>query len=111
MDAEEASHLMGALDFNAAVKELAAAVAFLKAEGSPQVGLTGFCMGGALTLAAASKGVEVKCIQPFYGIPPKEHFDVTAITVPVLVRLSPSAPFAGDTASVLRTDSATSPWL
>lgn len=75
---------MGALDFNAAVKELAAAVAFLKAEGSPQVGLTGFCMGGALTLAAASKGVEVKCIQPFYGIPPKEHFDVTAITVPVL---------------------------
>lgn len=37
VDAEEASHLMGALDFNAAVVELQAAVAWLKAEGSPQV--------------------------------------------------------------------------
>eukprot|EP00976_Prorocentrum_cordatum_P096107 1190435-Prorocentrum_minimum.AAC.1 len=55
VDAEEASHLMNNLDFMNAVEEIKQGIAFLKAEGSAKVGITGFCMGGALTFAAASK--------------------------------------------------------
>lgn len=46
---------MGKLDFMNAVEEMKAAIAFLKDEGSPKVAITGFCMGGALAFAAASK--------------------------------------------------------
>ncbi|KAK3265780.1 hypothetical protein CYMTET_25563, partial [Cymbomonas tetramitiformis] len=47
------------------------------------VGVTGFCMGGALTFGAAAKGADVACIAPFYGIPDPKYFDTTAIKIPV----------------------------
>ena len=48
--ANEAEHLMNALDFgDAASQDIAGAVAHLKDSGSAKVGVTGFCMGGALT--------------------------------------------------------------
>eukprot|EP00238_Polyblepharides_amylifera_P013096 CAMPEP_0196572236 /NCGR_PEP_ID=MMETSP1081-20130531/2316_1 /TAXON_ID=36882 /ORGANISM="Pyramimonas amylifera, Strain CCMP720" /LENGTH=219 /DNA_ID=CAMNT_0041889481 /DNA_START=796 /DNA_END=1452 /DNA_ORIENTATION=+ len=83
VDAEEASHLMGQLDFQTAVEEIQQAAAFLKQQGAPKVGVVGFCMGGALSFAAAAKGVGVECAAPFYGIPSAEYFDLTAIEVPV----------------------------
>ena len=42
--------------------------AFLKAEGSPKVGITGFCMGGALTLGGLAESPEISCGAPFYGV-------------------------------------------
>lgn len=39
-------------------------------------------MGGALTLAAASKFAHVSAAAPFYGLAP-DTFDMTAITCPV----------------------------
>lgn len=63
--AEEASHLMGSLDMKLAVGELSEAAQFLRAEGSPRVGVVGFCMGGALSLAAAQHAA-VNCAAPFY---------------------------------------------
>ena len=67
VDAEEASHLMGNLDFPGAVAEIGELSATLRAEGSPKVGVVGFCMGGALTLGAASKA-PFDAAAPFYGV-------------------------------------------
>src|ERR1039458_1759814 len=54
LEANEAEHLMHGLDFAAAARQdVRGAVQYLKATGSAKVGVTGFCMGGALTLLAA----------------------------------------------------------
>jgi len=68
VDAEEAHHLMSNLDFPKAVSEISAAAAFLKAEGSPTVGVTGFCMGGALAMGAVAASPDISCAAPFYGV-------------------------------------------
>jgi carboxymethylenebutenolidase len=83
---EEASHHMGALDWGLAVKEIAQAAAFLKAEGSSKVGATGFCMGGALTLLGAATCPDIVCAAPFYGIPRDERVDLSKLDKPILVR-------------------------
>ncbi|KAG2443094.1 hypothetical protein HYH02_009508 [Chlamydomonas schloesseri] len=82
VDAEEAAHLMNTLDFQNAVEELKQAVEYLKATGSPQVGATGFCMGGALTFCAAQH-TGVAAAAPFYGTPNPAICQVEKITVPL----------------------------
>ena len=59
VDAEEASHLMENLNWDHALYDLSDAAEHLLAEGSPTVGITGFCMGGALTLGALSKSQHI----------------------------------------------------
>mmetsp|Transcript_11725 Transcript_11725/g.25033 ORF Transcript_11725/g.25033 Transcript_11725/m.25033 type:complete len:236 (+) Transcript_11725:103-810(+) len=81
VDMEEAGHLMSNLDFPAAVEEIKAAAAFLKAEGCPTVGATGFCMGGALTLLSVAQADDIACGVPFYGVP--GGFDGSAVAKPV----------------------------
>eukprot|EP00930_Biecheleria_cincta_P081036 TRINITY_DN6962_c0_g2_i1.p1 TRINITY_DN6962_c0_g2~~TRINITY_DN6962_c0_g2_i1.p1 ORF type:complete len:274 (+),score=53.93 TRINITY_DN6962_c0_g2_i1:51-872(+) len=68
VDAEEAQHLMGNLNFPEAVTEIADAAAYLKSEGAPKVGVIGFCMGGALTLGSLAASEDITCGVPFYGI-------------------------------------------
>jgi carboxymethylenebutenolidase len=63
--------LMNGLDWAAALKDLQALIDHLHNTGSTSVGITGFCMGGALTLAAASNLRGLKAAVPFYGIPPQ----------------------------------------
>eukprot|EP00438_Fugacium_kawagutii_P015083 Skav214574 [mRNA] locus=scaffold57:88320:90406:+ [translate_table: standard] len=67
VDVEEASHMMGSLDFPNAVKEIQQAASFLKSEGSDKVGITGFCMGGALAMGGLAASAEIACGAPFYG--------------------------------------------
>lgn len=67
-DKEEAHHLMSNLDFPAAVAEIGHAAAHLKAEGSPCVGVVGYCMGGALALGGAYASADISCVASFYGI-------------------------------------------
>ncbi|MDO9313944.1 MAG: dienelactone hydrolase family protein [Burkholderiaceae bacterium] len=84
VEAEEAHHLMGGLDFgDAASQDIRGAVQFLKAR-SRKVGLTGFCMGGALTLLALTKVPEVDAGVVWYGYPPLEFIDTSAIRAPML---------------------------
>src|SRR5215831_10452998 len=53
LDAKEAEHLMTNLNFgDAASEDVRGAVQYLKKDGS-KVAITGFCMGGALTLLSA----------------------------------------------------------
>lgn len=68
--------LMTNLDFPAAVKELGQAVSYLKGSGATKVGVVGFCMGGALTFAAAQHA-GVDAAAPFYGCPDPAICDVS----------------------------------
>jgi carboxymethylenebutenolidase len=83
VEAEEAHHLMTGLNFgDAASQDIRGAVQFLKARSS-KVGVTGFCMGGALTLLALSMTPEVDAGVVWYGCPPLEFIDASKIKVPV----------------------------
>jgi carboxymethylenebutenolidase len=57
------------------------AMQYLK-KSSPKVGITGFCMGGAVAMLA-STAPEISCVAPFYGLPPEEYLDVSKIKIPV----------------------------
>ncbi len=84
VEAEEAHHLMTGLDFgDAATQDVRGAVLNLKARGS-KVGVTGFCMGGALTWLALSNVPEVDAGVSWYGMPPLEYIDAAKIKAPVL---------------------------
>ena len=54
VDAEEASHLMTSLDWAGAIQDISAAAEELDTCGNGSVGVVGFCMGGALSLASAA---------------------------------------------------------
>jgi len=84
LEAEEAHHLMTGLDFGeAASQDIRGAVQFLKRR-SGKVGVTGFCMGGALTLLALCVAPEIDAGVVWYGCPPLEFIDATRIKAPLL---------------------------
>lgn len=84
VEAEEAHHLMTGLDFgDAASQDVRGAVQFLKAR-APKVGLTGFCMGGALTLLALGQSPEIDAGVVWYGCPPLEYIDASKIRAPLM---------------------------
>ncbi|MCL4224297.1 MAG: dienelactone hydrolase family protein [Myxococcales bacterium] len=72
-DATEANQMMTALDGQRAMADLEGAVAHLRAHprGNGKVAITGFCMGGAYTFAAACFVRGLACAVPFYGVPPR----------------------------------------
>lgn len=81
-NADEATHLKSGLDFaDATHQDLAGALAFLLQHCS-KVGVSGFCMGGALTIAAAVHLQGLSAASCFYGIPPAELADPAKITIP-----------------------------
>jgi carboxymethylenebutenolidase len=85
LDAPEAEHLMTNLNFgDAAGQDARGAVQYLKASGSRKVGVTGFCMGGALTLLAAVNVPELDAAVVWYGVPPLEYVDASKIKIPLM---------------------------
>jgi carboxymethylenebutenolidase len=85
LEAKEAEHLMSNLNFgDAAGQDVRGAVQHLKSSGSGKVGVTGFCMGGALTLLAAVNVPEADAVVVWYGFPPLEYIDATKIKAPLL---------------------------
>src|SRR3954471_24632615 len=79
LKANEAQHLMDNLDFSdAAGQDIRGAVQYLK-EDSKKVGITGFCMGGALTVLAAANVPEANVAVIWYGYPPLEYVDASKI--------------------------------
>ena len=83
VEEEEAHHLMTGLDFgDAASQDIPGAVTYLKTLAS-RVAVTGYCMGGALTLlslqfADADAGVT------WYGFPPLDYLDPAKLKVPLM---------------------------
>lgn len=84
VEAEEASHLMGALDFaEAAAQDVRGAAQFLKARGG-KVAVTGYCMGGALTVLSSMLVPEMDAGVIWYGLPPLEFVDASKIRAPLM---------------------------
>ena len=68
LEAKEAEHLMNGLDFaDAASQDIRGAVQHLKSTGSTKAGVTGYCMGGALTLLTAVFVPESDANAVWYG--------------------------------------------
>ncbi len=85
LEAKEAEHLMNGLDFaDAAGQDVRGAVQYLKSTGSKKAGVTGFCMGGALTLLAAVNAPEADAAVAWYGFPPLEYVDASKIKAPLM---------------------------
>jgi carboxymethylenebutenolidase len=85
LEANEAEHLMKGLNFgDAAGQDVRGAVQFLKASGSPKAGVTGFCMGGALTVLSAVNVPETDAAVIWYGVPPLEFVDARRIKAPLM---------------------------
>jgi len=84
VEEEEAHHLMTGLNFgDAAGQDVRGAVQYLKAR-APKVGVTGFCMGGALTLLTMTQAPEADAAAVWYGCPPLEYIDASKIQAPLL---------------------------
>lgn len=86
VEQEEAHHLMTGLDFaQAAAQDVRGAVTWLKGRGlgSGKVGVTGYCMGGALTVLASTMVPEADAAVVWYGMPPVEYVDAGKIKLPM----------------------------
>jgi len=84
---DEAGKLMMALRIDEAEKDLRGAIQYLLAYDATtggKVGVIGFCMGGALSLYAASKNAQVGACVVFYGIHPNVKPDLPSLQAPVL---------------------------
>jgi len=82
-DPTQAGQWMNELNFPDAVhQDLAGGADYLKGV-SPRVAVMGFCMGGALTLAAAVHVKSLNAALCFYGIPPASLADPKNIRVPI----------------------------
>jgi len=75
--------------------QISGAAKFLKEQGADKVGVTGFCMGGALALASAVHSPDISACAPFYGTPPAQLADVKTIKVPVLAQFGEQDDLAG----------------
>lgn len=84
---DEAGKLMMALRIDEAERDLRGAIGYLlnnAATSGKRVGTVGFCMGGALSLYAASKNPNVGACVVFYGIHPNVKPDLANLQAPVL---------------------------
>src|SRR3954469_18043904 len=71
-DTDAAGKEMNSLDFiDATTQTVRGAAQFLSKNGA-KVGLTGFCLGGAVTIIGAAKVPELTAGVVFYGIPPEQ---------------------------------------
>lgn len=82
-DTEAANKEMTSLDFlDATEQTVRGAVQFLMRNGA-KVGLTGFCMGGAVTIIGAARIPELSAAVAFYGIPPEQAAKPADVKVPL----------------------------
>ena len=85
LEENEATHLMNGLDFgDAASQDISGAVQYLKGLGTRKVGITGFCMGGALTLLSSVFVPDLDAAVVWYGYPPLDYVDASKIHAPMM---------------------------
>ena len=88
--AEDAGKMMGSLDWPKALHEIIAAAEHLRAHetSNGKVAVMGFCMGGALTFAAAANIPWLAAAVPFYGVPDAKLADYTKEKAPILAHFA-----------------------
>jgi carboxymethylenebutenolidase len=82
-DVEAANKQMGSLDFLDATTQTVRGAAQFLAKNSAKVGLTGFCLGGAVTIIGAAKIPELTAGVVFYGIPPEQAAKPADVKIPL----------------------------
>jgi len=97
--AAEAQALMSALDFPRAVRELVAAVEYLKTHprSTGKVAVTGYCLGGALTFLTACSARGLAAAVPFYGVPPQA--DWSKVEAPIQAHFAKHDNWASEAAA------------
>jgi carboxymethylenebutenolidase len=81
-DTEAAGREMNSLNFLEATDQVVRGAAqFLKRTGA-KVGLTGFCLGGAVTILGACRISELTAAVAFYGLPPETVASAKDVRVP-----------------------------
>ncbi|XP_047067838.1 protein usf-like [Lolium rigidum] len=95
LEVAEAQHLMDGLDWQGAIKDIQASVKWLKENGSSKVGVTGYCMGGALAIASGVLVPEVDAVVAFYGTPSSELADPSKAQAPIQAHFGELDSFVG----------------
>lgn len=100
---DEAGKEMMALDLGRAAKDLSGAVDLLQAEsGQDKIGVTGFCMGGGLTLTLACQRPDAVAVAvPWYGVIPWENAqpDWSALEGTIVAHIAENDDFFGPEAA------------
>jgi carboxymethylenebutenolidase len=82
-DTDAANREMSSLDFiDATTQTVRGAAQYIGSNGA-KVGLTGFCLGGAVTIIGACKIPELGAAVAFYGIPPAQAATPADVRVPL----------------------------
>lgn len=81
-DAEAAGREMNSLDFLDATDNIVRGAALYLGKAGSKVGLTGFCLGGAVTILGAVRVSEISAACCYYGIPPEQAAHPSNIKVP-----------------------------
>ena len=84
---EEAHQLMSGMPQDRAMRDLKAAVAFLKARKdvrADRIGSIGWCMGGKFSLLLATEEPTLAAAVAYYGAPPTDPAAIARIKAPVL---------------------------
>lgn len=89
-DSARAQELMTNLDGARALGDIAGAVKRLASHPrcTGKIGITGFCMGGAYAIAAASHIPEIGASVPFYGIPPEQNVTYATLKAPIQMHVA-----------------------
>jgi len=82
-DTEAANKQMGSLDFMDATTQTVRGAAQYLARNGAKVGLTGFCLGGAVTIIGATRISELAAAVAFYGIPPEQAAKPADVKIPL----------------------------
>lgn len=82
-DEAAADQAMSALDFLAATDEIAGAAADYLAASGRKVGLTGFCLGGVVSILGAIRLTNIDAASAYYGAPAEGLGDANKVRIPV----------------------------
>jgi carboxymethylenebutenolidase len=82
-DMDAANKQMNSLDFMDATTQTVRGAALYLGKNGAKVGLTGFCLGGAVTIIGATKIPELTAGVVFYGIPPEAAAKPADVKIPL----------------------------
>jgi carboxymethylenebutenolidase len=82
-DTDAAGKEMNSLDFMDATTQTVRGAAQYLGKNGAKVGLTGFCLGGAVTIIGATRIPELTAGVVFYGIPPEQAAKPADVRIPL----------------------------
>ncbi|MBX3269659.1 MAG: dienelactone hydrolase family protein [Sandaracinaceae bacterium] len=93
-DPAEALARASALRTEDATERVARCVRELRGRGAPKVGVTGFCLGGAMAFAAAASVEGLSAAVPFYGNARADYMVAERMRCPIQAHFAEGDPFA-----------------